>query len=68
MAVFYQTINNDKPKYLEIIGTSPGLAFRPRAENDDVIGVLKFKTNDSGDVQKKVDDVDELLKGKIERF
>jgi Sodium / potassium ATPase beta chain len=70
-AVFYQSIQNDsevgsQPKYLDIIGKVPGLAFRPRAENaNDYIGILTFKTSNAEDVQRKVDEIDELLRGNL---
>ena len=56
------------PKYTDIMSI-PGMTFRPRAENDEYLGILKFKINNTEDVQNKIDDVVSLFQGRTtEKF
>ena len=52
------------PKYTDIMSV-PGMTFRPRAKNDDYLGSLIFKINNTLDVQNKVDDIVSLFQGKL---
>lgn len=63
LVCFYQTLETKKAKYLDIIGTTPGLAFRPLAQNQNEIGVLTFLKDNPCDVYTKVKEVQKFLEG-----
>lgn len=67
-AVFWQTIENDKPKYTDIIGTIPGISIFPRPKDVGKMGsldlLLELDSNDSAEFAEKRGEIEKLLKGK----
>jgi len=68
LAVFYQTLDENKPKWqLEngLIGTNPGLGFRPMPPESNVESTLVwFEASKDENIEYWISAIDEFLDGK----
>lgn len=65
LAVFWQTLDMKMPKYQlgeSLIGSNPGLGFRPMPKEDNVESTLIwYKASDNGNVEAWTTQIDEFL-------
>ncbi|XP_069690315.1 sodium/potassium-transporting ATPase subunit beta-2-like [Periplaneta americana] len=62
--LFYKTISEENPKYFlddSLIGTSPGLGFRPMPEDNEASSLIAFKSGIKGDFRNWTTALDDFL-------
>lgn len=69
LAIFWQTLDIEKPKWQlseSIIGTNPGLGFRPMPPEANLGSTLVwYKSNRPDNIRYWIDTVDKFLSGKF---
>lgn len=67
MEAVFSTLNENEPKWKlgeSLIGTNPGMGFRPLSEETERGSVIKFDTKKNAEKKYWIDLLDDYMKGK----